>query len=127
MITGNIWPRVHGQLCCLATFIRENYFGSQDNFIKSFFFFGKRLLLVHLHLTMLFNYTQMKMEHLSQTSPNMSSIKEVLDRLGKTFLTSFVGNHWATGGLRVNSYSGEGGLIIFLCSCRGEYNIADDT
>ena len=43
------------------------------------------------------NYTQMKMAHLSRTSPNMSSIGEVCDRLGKTFLTSLVGNHWAAG------------------------------
>ena len=35
------------------------------------------------------------------------------DRLGKIFLTSLVGNHWATGGLRVNSSSVKGGLIIF--------------
>ena len=62
---------------------------------------------------MLFNYTQMKMAHLSRTSPNMSSIGEVCDRLGITFLTSFVSNHWASGGLRVNSYSVKGRLIIF--------------
>ena len=43
----------------------------------------------------------------------MSSIGEVCDRLGKTFLTSLVGNHWATGGLLVNSSSVKGGLIIF--------------
>ena len=53
------------------------------------------------------------MVHLSQTSPNMSSIEEVCDRLSKTFLMSLVGNHWATGGLRVNSSSVKGGLIIF--------------
>ena len=49
------------------------------------------------------NYTKMKIAHLSRTSPNMSSIGEVCDRLGKTFLTSLVGNLWAIGGLRVNS------------------------
>ena len=42
----------------------------------------------------------------------MSSIREVCDRLGKTFLTSIAGNHWATGGLQVNSYSVKGGLIL---------------
>ena len=62
---------------------------------------------------MLFNYTQMKMRHLSQPQPNTSSIGEECDSLGKTFLTSLVGNLWATGGFRVNSYSGEGGLISF--------------
>ena len=43
----------------------------------------------------------------------MSSIGEVCDRLGKTFLTSLVGNHWDTGGLWVNSSSVKGRFIIF--------------
>ena len=55
----------------------------------------------------------MEMAHLSRTSPNTSSIGEVSDRLGKTFLTSLVGNHWATGRLLVNSYSVKGWVIIF--------------
>ena len=55
----------------------------------------------------------MKMSHLSQTSPNMSSIREVCDRLGKTFLKSLVGNHWATRGLLMNSSSVKGSIIIF--------------
>ena len=54
----------------------------------------------------------MKMAHLSRTSPNISSIVEVCNRLGKTFLTSLVGNHWATGGLLVNSCLEKGGLLI---------------
>ena len=53
------------------------------------------------------------MAHLSQTPPKMSSIGEVCDRLGKTFLMSLLGNHRATGGLRVNSSSVKGGLISF--------------
>ena len=44
----------------------------------------------------------MKMANLSLTSPIMSSIGEVCDRLGKTFLMSLVGNYWATGRLRMN-------------------------
>ena len=52
---------------------------------------------------MLFDCNPMKVAHLSQTLPNMISIKEVCDTLGKTFLTSLVGYHWATGGLQVNS------------------------
>ena len=55
----------------------------------------------------------MKMAHVSQTPPNMSSIREVCDSLGKTFLTSLVGNHRATGGLLVNSSSVKGGLKNF--------------
>ena len=43
----------------------------------------------------------------------MCSIGEVCDRLGKAFLTSPVGNQWATGGLWVNSSSVKGRLIIF--------------
>ena len=53
------------------------------------------------------------MAHLAQTPTNMSSIGEVCDRLGKTFLMSLLGNHRATGGLRVNSSSVKGGLINF--------------
>ena len=53
------------------------------------------------------------MAHLSQTPPNMSSIGEVCDRLGKTFLMSLLGNLSATGGLRVNSSSVKGGVISF--------------
>ena len=91
-----------------------------------------RTLLLHLSFlekcffsviyisTMLFNYIHMKMAHLPWTSPNMGSIGEVCDRLGKTILKSLVGNHWATGGLRVNSSSVKGCLIIFpFFSLRG--------
>ena len=53
------------------------------------------------------------MAHLSQTPPNMSSIGEVCDSLGKTFLASLVGNRRATGRLWVNSSSVKGGLINF--------------
>ena len=62
---------------------------------------------------MVFNLTQMKMAHLSQISPNVSSIWEVYNRFGKTFLTSLVGSHRATGGLWVYSPSVKEGLIIF--------------
>ena len=55
----------------------------------------------------------MKMAHLSRTSPNMSSIGEVCNRLGKTFLASIVGNHWA------NPI-----LSLFFVPARQEYNIA---
>ena len=53
------------------------------------------------------------MAHLAQTPTNMSSIGEVCDRLGKTFLMSLLGNLSATGGLRVNSSSVKGGVISF--------------
>ena len=43
----------------------------------------------------------------------MNSIEEVCNRLGKTFLMSLVGHHWAIGGLWVNSSLVKGGLIIF--------------
>ena len=52
---------------------------------------------------MLFYNIHRKMANSSLTSPNMVSIRKVYDRLGRTFMTSLVGNHWATGGLRVNS------------------------
>ena len=53
------------------------------------------------------------MIHLSQTPPNMSSIWEVCDSLGKTFLTLLLGNLRATAGLRVNSSPVKVKIIIF--------------
>ena len=47
---------------------------------------------------MLFSYTQTKMSHLSQPQPNMSSIGEECNSLGKIFLTLLVGNLWVTNG-----------------------------
>ena len=81
------------------------------NFNKSFF--QGNALLIRLHFNHVFNYTQMKMAHLSLTSQHMSSIGEACDRLGKIILTSLVNNHWANGWLRVNSSSVRGWLIIF--------------
>ena len=73
---------------------------------------------------MLFNYTEMKLANLSPTSLNMSSIKEVCDRFGKTFLTSLVGNTWATGGLWVNLTPDNN---LPFVPPQGEYNIANHT
>ena len=88
------------------TQFRENLFGSQETFIKPAFFWE----------TYFYSYiyiSTMKIAHLPQTPPNMSSIGEVWASLGKTFLMSFVVNHRATGGLRMNSSSVKGGLINF--------------
>ena len=74
---------------------------------------GNLILLIHLHFNPVVFYTPMKMAHLSQTPPNMSSIGAVCDSLGKTSLTSLVGNYWATDGLRVNSSPVKGEFIIF--------------
>ena len=74
---------------------------------------------------MIFNYTLMKMANLSPTKhKNMSSIAEVCDMLGQTFLTSLVGNHCATGGLQVNSTPD---YNLSSVPAQGEYNIADQT
>ena len=43
----------------------------------------------------------------------MSSIGAVCNSLGKTSLTSLVGNYWATDGLWVNSSPVKGEFIIF--------------
>ena len=43
----------------------------------------------------------------------MSSIGAVCDSLGKTSLTSLVGNYYATDGLRVNLSTVKGEFIIF--------------
>ena len=86
--------------------------------------FEKKIFYSYIYIsTMLFNYTRMKMANLSPT-PNMSSIGEVCDRHSQTFLTSFVGNHWATGGLRVNSTQD---YNVFFVPALGEYNIAYHT
>ena len=66
----------------------------------------------------------MKMANLSPTSPNIGSIGELCNRLSKTFLTSLVGNHWATGGLRVNSTPD---YNLSIVPAQGEYNIVDHT
>ena len=39
------------------------------------------------------------MIHLSQPPENMNSIQEAHDIVGTALVTSFVGNHWATGQL----------------------------
>ena len=62
------------------------------------------------------------MASFSPTSPIMSSIREVCNRLDKTFLTPLVDNHWATGGLLVNLTPN---FNLFFVRARGEYNIAD--
>ena len=54
----------------------------------------------------------------------MSTIREVCDRLTKTFLTSLVGIYRATGGLRVNLSSA---YNISFVPAREECNIANDT
>ena len=51
--------------------------------------------------------------HLCQTPENMSSIRAVCDRLGKTFLLLLVDNLGATVGLRVNSSPVKVKLVIF--------------
>ena len=62
---------------------------------------------------MLFYYLQMKMPNLSRIPPNMSSIGEICDSLGTVWLSSYGGNQWATGLLRLNSTPVKGGLINF--------------
>ena len=51
------------------------------------------------------------MDYLSRPPPNMNLIGEVCDSLGTDSLITFVGNHWATGGLRVNLTSVKGRII----------------
>ena len=75
------------------------------HFYKTCLFWGKLLLLIHLHYTFI--------SYLSHPQPNMSLIGEGCDSLKKTSLMSHVGNHWPTGGLQVNSSSVKGGLISF--------------
>ena len=71
------------------------------------------LLLIHIHFNPVILYTQLKVARLSQTPPKMSSIVAVCNSLGKTSLTSLVGNYWATDGLWVNSSPVKGEFIIF--------------
>ena len=55
----------------------------------------------------------MKITHLSWRQPNMSLIGVGCNSLRTDQLSSFGRDPLATGGLRVNSYSGEGGFISF--------------
>ena len=71
----------------------------------SFFWENLFSSFIYILTMFFFNYTHMKMTHWSQPQPNMSSIREGCNSLGKTFLTSLVGKHWATGALWVNLYS----------------------
>ena len=64
------------------------------------------------------------MANISPTSPNMRSIGEICDRLGKTFLTSLVGSHWVTGGLQVKSTAD---YNLSFVPPQGQYIIADHT
>ena len=45
--------------------------------------------------------TQMNMTHLSQPQPNLSSIGEGCNSVRTDWLSSFAGNHWASGGLQL--------------------------
>ena len=92
--------------------------------LLNFFFLEKCFYFYIYILTIFLNYTPMKMVHLPGTSPNMSSILNVYNRLGKTFLTSLISNHWATGGLWVNTTPN---YNLSCVPARGEYNIADHT
>ena len=86
--------------------------GSQDTFKKPVFF-GENAFTHRFTFQPFFIYTDMKMAHLSRTSPNISSIGKVCNMLGKTFLMSLACNNWATDGLRVNYSSVKGGFIFF--------------
>ena len=57
-----------------------------------FFFWKTAFDLFICILAMVFNYTPIKIAHLSQPQPNMSSTREWCDSLGKTSLKSLVGN-----------------------------------
>ena len=103
----------HGIIGCeiFVTQFRKKLFLNHTTFVEPVFFLGK-LFYSYIHiLTLLLNYIQMKMTCLSRPPPNMNSIGEVCNSLGLDSLTTFVGNHWATGGLRVNSTSVKGGII----------------
>ena len=47
--------------------------------------------------TLVLNYSQMMMTYLSRPPQNMNSILGVCNSLRTNSMTSFVGNHWATG------------------------------
>ena len=91
----------------------ENWFGSQETFIKPVFFWENCFYSNIYISTLLFYYIHIMVIHLCQTPPNMSSFGAVCDRLGKTFLLLLVDNLGATVGLRVNSSPVKVKLIIF--------------
>ena len=63
-------------------------------------YFRKTVLLVYSHSKLYSDYTLMNMTHLSQRPKSMNWIGEVYGIVGTASVTSFVGNHWATGRLQ---------------------------
>ena len=102
------------------------YTYKKNTFIKPVFLFRKTTF-THTFIyisTLSFINTHMQMTYLSGPPTNMQLIGEVCDSLGTDSLTLFVGYHWATGRLRVNSTFVKGGIISDSLFAG---NIANDT
>ena len=66
----------------------------------------------------------MKLTHLYWHPPITNLIREVCDRVGKTSLTSFVGNHWVTCWLRWTQPQVKGGIwAIHVGMLEGLYSL----
>ena len=98
--------------------------------LKNMFFclLEKLILLIYLHFNSAIYLHPKKDSTLSWPQPNMSLIKELCDSLGKTSLTSLVGNYWASGGLEGELALIEGRTYkLYVVPARGECNIAYDS
>ena len=90
----------------LITVERKLVWKSRNFYKTCLFFLLENCFYSYLYIsTLQSNYTHIKMTHLSQPPPDMSSIGEVCDSLGTDQQSCFGGNRWATGRLRVNSTS----------------------
>ena len=78
-------------------------------------------------LTLVFNYTEIQMAHLSRPGPNIDWIGEVCDTLGRPSLTSLIDKHWAMLTLGELVFSEGRNYKLFFVPNRGVTNIANDT
>ena len=110
------------------TQLRENLFGSQKTF-KNLYLFGGKLLYSYIYIsTLLFNYTQIKMVHLSLDSTKYELIRRCLlePRSGLTVLKwgKSLGFWWTPGELNLS----EGRAYkLSIVPARGGCNIVDGT
>ena len=71
----------------------------------------KLFLLIHVHINSAIEIHLDEDSRFISASTKCEIIGERCNSPRETSLTSFVGNHWATDGLQVNSSSVKGGLI----------------
>ena len=79
----------------------------------TYLFWEKLFLLIHVHINSAIEIHSDEDNRFISASTKYELIGERCNSLRETSLASFVGNHWVTDGLQVNSSSVKGGLISF--------------